>query len=409
MKNTEIETRLAAEISNEVPDVLERILMRCEDRDERVCEVIALEDKRKRVKWQKPLYAAVAVFALLAGVWQYQAAHAVEAVVMLDINPSLALELNKNETVLSASGVNEDGKAVLDQVEGGGNALKGKKLDAAVEELLASMTEAGYLNAQSCAVLVTVSGADPEKSAALSSRLTESISNGLAQKGMDGAVLGQSLGGDEAPSGLAEQYGISRGKAELIEKILVKDPRLSFEALAGLSVGELGLLADEWVKSNQLENVILIGKISAKGYVSAEAAVDRALSQANITVDGDAEVGVSVGIDEGKLVYDISLKTNEGEYQCEVDAKSGLIINWLVNSESGGLNINGQLSVREDGKIGIDGEISLPGQASGEQDSGFSDTQPAETPPPAPDLSHERIIKGVIDIIGKIADKAVGA
>lgn len=407
MKNTEIETRLAAEISNEVPDVLAHILQRCEDRDERTCGVVVLPKKRKNIKWQKPLSAAAAVFALMVGgyfgIGQYRAAYAIESVVMLDVNPSLTLELNKSETVLGVSGANEDGKAILSQITNEGKALEGQKLDAVVEELLTSMTEAGYLDEESCTVLVTVSGADPEKSAALKSRLTASVFDVLTQKGMAGAVLGQSIAEDGGHSGLAEKYGISQGKAELIQKILAKDEGLSFEELAGLSVSELGLLADEWVKSNQLENVILIGKISAEGYVSAEVALDSVFSQSDVSAElgaeVGAEVGVSVGIDGGTLVYDISLKTGDREYRYEVDAKSGLIINWFANSEGGGLSVDGQLNVQEGGKIGIGGEISVGGQGS----------QQGEAVSPAPEISREGIVRDIIDIIGKIADKAAGA
>lgn len=385
MKTTEIEARLATELLNEVPDVLDSILQRCEDRGESACEIIELPKKEKRGNWQKSFYAVAAMFVLLVGGWlgfgQYQAAYGADTLVILDVNPGLALEVNKNETVRSASGINADGRALLAQIAGDGNTLKGKKLDAVMEELIASMAEAGYLNEQSCAVLVTVSGADPEKSAVLSARLMVHISEQLAQKGLDGAVLGQSIAETTEPSGLAEQYGISQGRAELIKKILEKNPRLSFEALARLSVSELGLLADKWVRSKQMENISLIGTLSAKGVVSAEAALDHVLAQANISSGDGAEVDISVGIDEGKLVYDISVKANDREFQYEVDVKSGLILNWNVAAEEGGHQINGQLGVQADGKIGIGREISVGNQS-------------AETAPPSSEEARNKAVNG---------------
>ncbi|NLH01702.1 MAG: hypothetical protein GX488_07395 [Clostridiales bacterium] len=433
MKTADIERKLANAISNEVPDVIDSILSVCEEHDKKKLTVIENTNKAKGSGKLKTLRVAAAVIALLfcgyAGMSQYQAAYAVESVVLLDVNPSSELKVNRREKVIAAAGLNKDGEAVLAKMDRNGKNPKGEKIDRAVGDIVNVMVGAGYLGEKNTTVLLTVNNPDEKKSAEMKSRLMADINSTLNANRIEGAVIVQSSTADDKTAEFAIKYGISEGKAELIEKIIAGDPQLTFEELAKLSISELGLLTEKQANGGQTSGVAISGKISANGYVTSEAAVNSALSQANMASDGKAEIGVSVGVSEGKLVYDVSLKSESTEYTFKVDAKTGLVLNWAANPAGSGISIGGQASASGSasgnaGQFGTGGQISgnasagqnnIGGQISGQINGNVSVTPAVPSPVPSGSgagssgISAEQIINNVIDIFTKAKEKVTGS
>ena len=85
-------------------------------------------NKKKQGKWLKSICATAAAFAIvvgaLLGIVQYQTALAIESVVIIDVNPSLKLEVNKNEKLVYVEGINEEGNLILEGIEQDGKRLK---------------------------------------------------------------------------------------------------------------------------------------------------------------------------------------------------------------------------------------------------------------------------------------------
>lgn len=345
MKTSEIEIKLANEISNEVPDVLDSILSRCEATEQNVIEFSQLQSKPKNNAWIKSLCATAAALAVIVGgylgIGQYQTAIAVESVITLDVNPSVRLEVNKNEKVISATGLNEDGIALLCEIEQDGEKLKSKSLEVAVNVLITAMVEDGYLSQTSNSILVTVNNSDEKKSAEIKAQLLISVDTALTEKGIEGAILGQSGAENEKITELAAQYGISEGKASFIEKIIIKAPGLSFDDLAGLNINDLSLLAKKWL--GEIDKLTIIGTPNDNGVISAENAIESACSDVNITIGSSAEIG-SIQLENGKLVYEVTVKAGNTLYDYVIDAKTGEVINWvskLIEDESTATNQSG--------------------------------------------------------------------
>lgn len=339
MKTSEIEIKLANEISNEVPDVLDSIFSRCEATEQNVIEFSQLQSKPKNNAWIKSLCATAAALALIVGgylgIGQYQTAVAVESVITLDVNPSVRLEVNKSEKVISATGLNEDGIALLCEIEQDGEKLKSKSLEVAVNVLITAMVEDGYLSQTSNSILVTVNNSDEKKSAEIEAQLLISVDTALTEKGIEGAILGQSGAENEKTTELAAQYGISEGKASFIEKIIIKAPGLSFDDLAALNINDLSLLAKKWL--GEIDKLTIIGTPGDNGVISAENAIESACSDVNITIDSSAEIGSSIQLEDGKLVYEVTVKAGNTLYDYVIDAKTGEVINWvskLIEDES---------------------------------------------------------------------------
>jgi len=110
---------------------------------------------------------------------------------------------------------------------------------------------------------VSVENENTQISAELRERLSAEISAVLREKGVDGAVLGQDAANLADFSDLAEQLDISAGKAALIEKIVEADPGLGLEALAKLSINELGLLASARLEGKG--GLTIVGELGLSG------------------------------------------------------------------------------------------------------------------------------------------------
>ncbi len=227
--NDKIENTLRSAVSNAVPDVLGGIMDAC---DQQKGKVIYMEKKKNNTL--RSVAAIAAVFVLLiAGIFlaknfQGGSSGTLAAVVSFDVNPSIELSVDKNEKVLSAVGLNDDGREVLDGME-----LKDTDLDVAVNAIVGSMLQHGYLDDMANSILLSVSGVDGYDADTLQAKLTESVNKLLK----DCSVLSQNVSdADDDLVEKAEKYGITVGKAKLITEIVAGDSRHNFEELVGLTI-----------------------------------------------------------------------------------------------------------------------------------------------------------------------------
>ena len=257
--NDKIENTLRSAVSNAVPDVLGGIMDAC---DQQKGKVIYMEKKKNNTL--RSVAAIAAVFVLLiAGIFlaknfQGGSSGTLAAVVSFDVNPSIELSVDKNEKVLSAAGLNDDGREVLDGME-----LKDTDLDVAVNAIVGSMLQHGYLDDMANSILLSVSGVDGYDADTLQAKLTESVNKLLK----DCSVLSQNV--SDADSDLvekADKYGITVGKAKLITEIVASDSRHNFEELVGLTINELNLIAEK----ADAQGILGIGREDVHG-VSAHA------------------------------------------------------------------------------------------------------------------------------------------
>ncbi len=315
MKNKEVESKIRHAYTQATPDVLDGVLARCSQEKGNVITMTRNNPRRTWVKVAAMAASLVLVLGLSLGFYNYTSTNTVETVVGLDVNPSLELQLNKNETVLAVNARNEDGKKILGDMD-----LKGSSLDVAVNALLGSMLRGGYLSDLQNSILVSVENKDPEKSARLEAALSEKVNALLSTDTFQGAVLSQTVTQDQTLQNLADSHGISLGKAQLIQKILEKHPLYTFADLAKLSINELNLLAGQ----ETLEGVNTSGTASDKQYVGAEAARDAALHHAGIT--GDAAIAhIGLELEDGVMVYEVDFSHNNCAYEYEINAVTGQV------------------------------------------------------------------------------------
>ena len=167
MTNQELEQRLADAVSRTAPNDLEGVLSRCETRKG---NVIQMTTRRKNPMIRNLIAACLALALLGGGTIVYQQTYAVTSIVSLDVNPSIELEVNKSEKVLTCAALNEEAATVLADMNGGAD-LKGTKLDVAVNAIVGSLVRNGYLDKISSAILISVEDKDQTRAAKLQQEL----------------------------------------------------------------------------------------------------------------------------------------------------------------------------------------------------------------------------------------------
>lgn len=342
MKNDKnIENMLRSAVSHAAPDAKDAILSAC---DHEKGKVIYMEKKRS-----SPLrgFAAVAAVLVLiiAGVFAVKNLGApsdtLAAIVSLDVNPSIELNVDKDEKIISAKGLNDDGRRVLGDME-----LEGSSLEVAVNAVIGSMLKNGYLDDMANSILVSVSGVNGYDADKLRSTLADDVNRQLENC----SVLSQDVSNADSDTvKLADKYGITVGKAALIRQIVAADSRHSFEELAALSINELNLIADGKTLSGIASNG---AAASSKAYIGRDAAVDAALGHAGVTRSEVRKLDVDLDYEHGSMVYEVEFEVGAAEYEYDIGAADGDIVWYEIERdgtvEQGGSAIDGKAAISSD-------------------------------------------------------------
>ena len=313
IREQELEQRLRTAMDHAAPDALDRILASCEAQKG---IVIPMEQARKprRRRWASlAVAAALAVVCCVFGLTSWRGANAVASVVSLDVNPSIQLQVSKNENVLSAEALNEDARVILDGMD-----LKGTQLKVAVNAIVGSLLQNGYLDRLSSAILISVEDDDAQRAARLESDLTAEVGTALENASAGAAILSQILSMDTGLQAQAQSSSISVGKAAMIRDIQSLNSQLDFDALSALSVEELKQLRETGAPD------MPIGTAAAAAAAMQYAGV----SSSAVTYDVDPE------LDEYPAYYEVELYTASGEFDYNVDAWTGQVLKGPANVSS---------------------------------------------------------------------------
>jgi hypothetical protein len=164
----------------------------------------------------------------------FQIDRVTDATIYLDVNPSVTLDINRIGKVVSTSADNEDGVVILDNMD-----LRGTDVDVAMNALLGSMVKHGYLSQMQNTLLISVNGKNEARTTALQQRLAFNAGQTLQTLLGKGIVLGQNVDPDDDAEDLAEQYGITPGKAALILRLLKDQSSWSIQELAAMPMTDL--------------------------------------------------------------------------------------------------------------------------------------------------------------------------
>ena len=242
-----------------------------------------------------------------------------ETVVSLDVNPSVSISMDKEETVLEVRALNADGEAILAKTD-----WKDRSLNDTVDALVDAMVEGGYLSDTANSVLITIDNDDDTYAQTLQQQLTDEVIGTMADKQVEGAVLSQRVVKDDELNALADAHGISLGKAALVRRILEADPlqTKTFESLAALPINDLHLLTEKIV----LPAVHGRGHASERAYIGRERATALALAHAALASDAVTELETEPDCEDGVMCYEVEFTFESTEYEYLVHAVDGTIL-----------------------------------------------------------------------------------
>jgi len=250
MKQANTEKELQEAVQNLIPNNLfTRITAELDSKEEgaKMEKVLVrrIESKRSSLglKTVMQLVAAcVALVLVVGGIFYYRGNLMVDSLVDLDVNPGIELLTNQKNRVLEAYATNGDGDKVLSGMD-----LHNVDLQVALNAIVGSMVQQGYMTKDTKGVLVTVQNKDQKKAETLRKLVVKEMEIALSTEDMNAAVFHQviSIQNNNA-SAFARKNNISLGKAVFVLNLANKARSLDAKELAKMKISEIAkLVADK--------------------------------------------------------------------------------------------------------------------------------------------------------------------
>lgn len=245
-----MEKELQEAVQNLIPnDLFTRITAELDSKEEgaRMEKVLVrrIESKRSSLglKTVMQLVAAcVALVLVVGGIFYYRGNLMVDSLVDLDVNPGIELLTNQKNRVLEAYATNGDGDKVLSGMD-----LQNVDLQVALNAIVGSMVQQGYMTKDTKGVLVTVQNKDQKKADNLRKLVVKEMEIALSTEDMNAAVFHQVISSqNNNASAFARKNNISLGKAVFVLNLANKARSLDAKELAKMKISEIAkLVADK--------------------------------------------------------------------------------------------------------------------------------------------------------------------
>lgn len=164
-------------------------------------------------------------------------AAAQNSVIMLDVNPSIRIEVNDRDEVVKVEALNDDAQELLAEVN-----VVGTSSQTAVKATVSAMCSEGYITDLKNSILVTVVDESEERAAQL---LEEAVNGAQAvseETGYGLSILTQLLDDDSAFTELSQELSLSTGRVWLLEKFSSEHSDFDFDELTQNNVHTLNQL-----------------------------------------------------------------------------------------------------------------------------------------------------------------------
>ena len=389
MKREEIEKKLDTAVSGMIP----------EDMFKRISENIVSEDtermKKGMKKFSKGFVGVAAACVLLAvgvvGVPYYGNNYVPDSHVDIDVNPGVEIVTNKKNKVLEVQSTNQDGAAVID-----GMNLKNTELKVAVNALIGSMVQKGYIQNDNTGILVTVRNDNEDKANKVKAEVLNDINTALLTNSVQATVINQTVKTTVDAKKFAAENNISIGKAVFVLNLAAKDTSLDAKELAKMKVSEIASLvvqkgidirdivdydSDDSIWENIADAIEDIDEDAREKGIATSAAVENstaaattpqtaptqpaatqaapeattaaqpksnnasgdigiekaneiAISHAGLSSGSVSFVKAKLDTEDGVKVYDIEFYSGNVEYDYEINAATGAIVSFDQDIEN---------------------------------------------------------------------------
>ena len=173
-----IQEKVKKVFTADVPDVYASVLSDVKNQKGQVRTM-----KRKSTSRKTGLIAAmavclVAVFALVLGITMFGGESKASAIVSLDVNPSIQIEVDENGKVIKVQAMNDDAAEIIGTMD-----LSGSTLEVAVNAIVGAMVRAGKLSEIQNSILLSVNAKNAELEKQISDRLTAEVNKAMQESG----------------------------------------------------------------------------------------------------------------------------------------------------------------------------------------------------------------------------------
>jgi len=390
MKREEIEKKLDTAVSGMIP----------EDMFKRISENIVSVDAERMEKGMKKKFnifgkgfvgvaaAACVLFAVgVVGVPYYGNNYVPDSHVDIDVNPGVEIVTNKKNKVLEVQSTNQDGAAVID-----GMNLKNTELKVAVNALIGSMVQKGYIQNDNTGILVTVRNDNEDKANKVKAEVLNDINTALSTNSVQATVINQTVKTTVDAKKFAAENNISIGKAVFVLNLAAKDTSLDVKELAKMKVSEIASLvvqkgidirdivdydSDDSIWENIADAIEDIDEDAREKGIATSAAVENstaaattpqpaptqpaanrapappqpqsnntagdigiekaneiAISHAGLSSGSVSFVKAKIDTEDGVKVYDIEFYSGNVEYDYEINAATGAIVSFDQDIEN---------------------------------------------------------------------------
>ncbi len=301
LTDQEVEYMLAKAVVQQVPDIYQQASSAPITPLTVVDEIVPRQFPQRRLHWQRLAAACVLLVLCAGGIFSWLW-FSTKAVVSIDVNPSVALSLNRFEYVIDTQAGNTDGADVLDDLS-----LKNLKLSTALDALMGAMSRKGYLDDQA-QISVFVDGSDDD----FNRELYDEITDDLAHLAPDAVTqVGESATNEqttEQPAG--NEQTTEQPSAEQTTEQPAND-QTTEQPVTGQTTGQTGEQQPQQSTS-----------------ITEEQAKEIAASHAGVAVADLTFHSVSLEEDDGRRVYDVEFYSGSTEYDYEIDAATGDILSY---------------------------------------------------------------------------------
>ena len=354
MKREDIERKLDTAVSGMIPkDMFDRISENIVSANPKAIERVVKKEKKKNFNIFGRSFMGVATAACILlvagiiGVPYYGNNFVPDTHVDIDVNPGVEIVTNKKNKVLNVQSTNKDGDSVID-----GMNLKNTELKVAVNALIGSMVQKGYIANNNTGILVTVRNNNPEKANKVKEEVLYDINFALYTNDVQANVMNQTFKNTADANKFARENNISIGKAVFVLNLAAKDSSLDAKELAKMKVTDIAnLVAKKGIDIRDIvdyddddsiwENIadaiedidedagISMNKETRPGdkkQIGVEAAKQIALAHAKVAQKDVTFIKAELDTEDGRAVYDIEFYSGNVEYDYDIDAVSGEII-----------------------------------------------------------------------------------
>ncbi|MGI6510260.1 MAG: PepSY domain-containing protein [Erysipelotrichaceae bacterium] len=308
MTPEKIEERINKTVQKITPDISEKIIL-----DARKKAYKSSKENSRVFSWKPALVFAMSCLLFVTMIVTRPVTNVAAATITLDINPSIDITLDDDGKVVDIVGTDEQGADIVEGLD-----VTGCKIEVALQALIDSLLEHGYLSADANSILVTVDNED------MTSTILDMMNKILTEKDFDGSVVCQNLKNNPELAALAEQYDISIGKAQLITELIALDDTYKIEELAALNVNQLNLLLGN--PENTVSGIKRMGQASEKEYIGEDKAKEIALASIKADEAEISEYTYEIDYRHRNIVYVIKFVYNNTEYVVMVNGTSGAVL-----------------------------------------------------------------------------------